>query len=165
MRGKEAAGINILAFSGSAVHTMDTKGRVFLPTAYRDALGEKFVLSLNNDLRALALYPTAEWEVMCKALLRIPPADRIGRQYMRYVIGYTFEDYALDGQGRLMIPQTLRNLFDLKDSTDIRFIGVGECLELWAADSYHGLEMTENKRADEMLDYVYNRYFRPSAND
>lgn len=157
--------MNMMAFSGNAVHTMDTKGRVFLPTAFREALGEKFVLSLNNDLRTMALYPVDEWESVCNALARIPPTDRIAKNYVRYLLGNTFTDCSLDGQGRLLIPQTLRNMFDLKESKDVRFIGVGECLELWAAENYHGLQMTENKLADDVLDYVYANYFRPSANE
>ena len=157
--------MNMLAFSGNALHTMDTKGRVFLPTAYREALGEKFVLSLNNDLRAMALYPIDEWKAKCDALSRIPDTDRKGKNYVRYFIGNSFVNSSLDGQGRLLIPQTLRSMFDLTESKDVRFIGVGECLELWAADQYHGLEMTENPLMDATLDYVYANYFRQSANE
>ena len=157
--------MNMLAFSGSALHTMDTKGRVFVPTAYREALGEKFVLWLNNDLRAMAVYPLDEWKANCAALARIPSTDRKGKNYVRYFFGNTFEDWSLDSQGRLLIPPTLREMFGLTEPKDVRFIGVGECLELWAADQYHGLQMSENPLADEALDYVYENYYRLSANE
>lgn len=157
--------MNMEAFSGSAVHTIDPKGRLFIPTNYREALGENFTLSLNNDLRTLALYPREEWKAKCEALARIPDTDRKGKNYVRYVLGNTYTLCSLDGQGRLLIPQTLRAMFDLKESKDVRFIGVGECLEIWNIENYHGLMMTENELADQTLDYVYENYFRPTANE
>ena len=45
------------SFTGSAVHTIDPKGRVFIPTNYREALGSDFTIALNNDLRTIAMYP------------------------------------------------------------------------------------------------------------
>ena len=157
--------MNMQAFSGSAEHTLDTKGRVFIPTNYRAALGERFTLSLNNDLRTLALYPKTEWAEMCEALSRIKPTDRKGKNYVRYVLGNTFTDCNLDAQGRLLIPQTLRTMFELAEGKDVRFIGVGECLEIWNIENYHGLQMTENELADQLLDYVYENYYRSSAKE
>lgn len=152
--------MNMDAFSGSAVHTIDPKGRVFVPTNYREALGENFTISLNNDLRTLALYPQATWKAMCETLARIPSVDRFAKNYVRYVLGNTYTDCNLDGQGRILVPQTMRAMFDLKESKDVRFIGVGECLEIWNVEKYHGLEMVPDEQADRVLDYIYERYFR-----
>lgn len=153
------------AFSGSAVHTLDPKGRVFMPTCYRKALGETFTISLNNDLRTIALYPNDVWREMCNNLARIPVVDRQAKNYVRYVLGNSFTECSLDGQGRVLVPQTLRNMFELTESKDVRFIGVGECLELWNAEKYRGLEMTPNEQADRVLDYIYERYFRNDINE
>ena len=65
------------SFTGSAVHTIDPKGRVFIPTNYREALGSDFTIALNNDLRTIAMYPREIWREKCEAYGRIPDADRV----------------------------------------------------------------------------------------
>lgn len=149
------------AFTGSAVHTIDPKGRVFIPTNYRDALGDNFTIALNNDLRTIALYPREIWREKCELLARIPDADRKGINYVRYVIGNAYTGCNLDGQGRILIPQSLRLDYGLTESADVRFIGIGQYLEMWSANRYKGLLMPEDNLADEVLDYVYQNYFRP----
>lgn len=151
------------SFTGSAVHTIDPKGRVFIPTNYREALGSDFTIALNNDLRTIAMYPRKIWREKCEAYGRIPDADRVGRNFVRYVMGNTYTGCNLDGQGRILIPQTLRAMFGLMEQKDIRFIGVGEYLELWNIEQYHGLTMTPNDEADRILDYIYDTYFKAPA--
>ncbi len=153
------------SFTGSAIHTIDPKGSVFVPINYRAALGNDFCIALNNDLRTIALYPKEIWREKCDSYGRIPDADRVGRHFVRYILGNTFTDCNLDGQGRILIPQTLRMMYDLNESKDIRFIGVGEYLELWNAEKYHGLIMTPDPDADKILDYVYDTYFRVSPKE
>ena len=63
------------SFTGSAVHTIDPKGRVFIPTNYREALGSDFTIALNNDLRTIAMYPREIWREKCEAYGRIPDAE------------------------------------------------------------------------------------------
>ena len=50
------------AFSGNYTHNIDPKGRVTIPAAYREALGEGFTIGLNNDFSAIALYPVEKWQ-------------------------------------------------------------------------------------------------------
>lgn len=155
--------LSMESFTGSAVHTIDPKGRVFIPTNYREALGGDFTIALNNDLRTIAMYPREIWREKCEAYGRIPDADRVGRNFVRYVMGNTYTGCNLDGQGRILIPQTLRAMFGLMEQKDIRFIGVGEYLELWNIEQYHGLTMTPNDEADRILDYIYDTYFKAPA--
>ena len=70
---------------------------------------------------------------------------------------------AVTWTGRILIPQTLRAMFGLMEQKDIRFIGVGEYLELWNIEQYHGLTMTPNDEADRILDYIYDTYFKAPA--
>ena len=53
-------------FSGNYAHTIDPKGRVTIPSAYREALGESFTIGLNNEFNAIALYPVQKWEDVYK---------------------------------------------------------------------------------------------------
>ena len=157
------------SFTGSAVHTIDPKGRVFIPTNYREALGSDFTIALNNDLRTIAMYPREIWREKCEAYGRISANSIEARvpfgdlDFVRYVMGNTYTGCNLDGQGRILIPQTLRAMFGLMEQKDIRFIGVGEYLELWNIEQYHGLTMTPNDEADRILDYIYDTYFKAPA--
>jgi len=160
---KEAIVMGMETFTGSVLHTIDPKGRIFIPANYREALGNSFTICLNNDLRTIALYPKERWDEKCRELRMIPDADRRGRNYVRYILKHAYTDMSLDSQGRILIPSDLRQDF-LKESKEGRFIGVGDYLELWNPDSYNGLEMEENELIDGTLDYIYQTYFRVKAN-
>lgn len=146
-------------FTGSALHTIDPKGRVFIPTTYREALGENFTIALNNDFRAIALYPKDMWSIKLQRFSCIPDADRRGMHVVRHFTGNAYTNCNLDSQGRILIPQELRTTFGLVDIKEIRFIGVGECLEIWNPSRYHGLMYEPNELIDSALDYVYETYF------
>ena len=62
-------------FTGSAKHTLDPKGRIFIPANYREALGENFTIGLNNDLRTIAFYPKERWDEKLTQLSVIPETD------------------------------------------------------------------------------------------
>ena len=53
-------------FSGNYAHNIDPKGRVTIPSAYREALGDTFTIGLNNEFNAIALYPVEKWEEIGK---------------------------------------------------------------------------------------------------
>ena len=55
-------------FSGNYAHNIDPKGRVTIPSAYREALGDTFTIGLNNEFNAIALYPVQKWEEIGKKL-------------------------------------------------------------------------------------------------
>ena len=59
-------------FSGNFLHTIDPKGRVTIPTAFRELLGENFTIGLNNEFNASALYPQEKWHEISDFLDRIP---------------------------------------------------------------------------------------------
>ena len=65
-------------FSGNYTHNIDPKGRVTIPAAYREALGDGFTIGLNNQFNAIALYPVEKWQQMSERLDRIPDSDARG---------------------------------------------------------------------------------------
>ena len=77
-------------FSGNYTHTIDPKGRVTIPSAYREALGEGFTIGLNNEFNAIALYPVEKWEEIGKRLERIPDSDARGMAYVRLIKAFSF---------------------------------------------------------------------------
>lgn len=147
-------------FSGNYAHTIDAKGRITIPAAYRAALGEKFTIGLNNECKAVALYPKAKWDRIGENIARIPETDAEGMRYVRSITGNSFDNNDLDAQGRVLIPPTIRTKTGLTKA--IRFVGVGTYLEVWDEDRYLAeSEATENN--SELLAYVNNTYFKPAA--
>ncbi len=92
-------------FSGYYTHNIDPKGRVTIPSAYREALGENFTIGLNNEFNAVALYPQEKWESIGEMLDRIPDSDQRGRAYVRLIKAFSFPGQKLDQQGRILLPQ------------------------------------------------------------
>ncbi|MEG2858993.1 MAG: division/cell wall cluster transcriptional repressor MraZ [Clostridia bacterium] len=149
----------LTAFSGNSTHTMDAKGRVTIPSAYREALGDNFTMGLNNELSAIALYPKARWQSIEEDLNKIPGTDARGMRYVRMINGNSFPDCELDGQGRVLVPPTLRMKVNL--DKNVRFVGIGQSLEIWDEVRY----VRENEAAEmasaDLLSYVNDMYYKP----
>ena len=144
-------------FTGNAKHALDPKGRVTIPNEFRELLGESFTLGMNNDFTAAALYPLESWKEVENELSRIPRTDRRAREYARLILGNSFTNCRMDGQGRVLIPQTLRD--DVKLSKDIRFVGAGDCLEIWDEETYLTRSGATKSNIVELEEYVLERYF------
>ena len=146
-----------LAFNGNASHTIDPKGRATIPVIFREALGEQFTMGLNSDLSALALYPSDQWQKIADDMERIPTIDARAMRYKRLILGFSFPGSVLDGQGRVLLPQTLRQKVGMDRS--IRFVGVGPYLEIWPEDCF--LSQTEDTEAErgDLLEYIKNQYY------
>ncbi|MBR2571468.1 MAG: division/cell wall cluster transcriptional repressor MraZ [Clostridia bacterium] len=146
-------------FSGNFTHNIDPKGRVTIPASFRSALGNRFTIGLNNDFTTLALYPEAYWHEIEENLKRIPQTDIRGMKYVRLVNGNSFPDCELDGQGRVLLPPTLRQHAKLE--RNVRFVGVGQYVEIWDEDRYLRENMETVEDPSDILNYVNDSYFKP----
>ena len=144
-------------FSGNYSHNIDPKGRVTIPSAYREALGENFTLGLNNQFNALALYPAEEWAKTSAQLNRIPVSDARGMAYVRLIKAFSYTDQKLDGQGRLLLPTTLRDKLGMDKA--ITFVGVGRFLEIWDTARFNEFCMASEMNFADLMDFVNDRYF------
>ncbi|MDO4568407.1 MAG: cell division/cell wall cluster transcriptional repressor MraZ [Clostridia bacterium] len=118
---------------GSFTHTVDKKGRVFLPAKWRGELGEIVILSqaLTDIRRGVAL------EVMSmdayvrrkQKLINVPDGNTSAVDLKRMVM-YTTSDCEVDGQGRILIPITLRELAKIEG--EVVMIGMYDSVELWS---------------------------------
>ena len=145
-------------FSGNFAHTIDPKGRVTIPSVYREALADGFTIGLNNQFVAIALYPTAVWEAKCEQLRRIPESDIKGTKYVRLITGNSFSGCELDGQGRILLPATLRQKAGLDKG--IRFVGMGQYLEIWDESRYVAECEQSEDNIDDLLNYVNGQYYQ-----
>ena len=156
--GNGVSAVRGVEFSGNFAHNIDPKGRVTIPAAYREALSGGFTIGLNNQFAAIALYPKAKWEEKCEQLSRIPESDIKGTRYVRLITGNSFSDCELDGQGRVLLPATLRQKAGLDKA--IRFVGMGQYLEIWDESRYVAENEQDEYNIDDLLDYVNGQYYQ-----
>lgn len=144
-------------FAGNFAHTIDPKGRVTIPAAFREALSGGFTIGLNNQFAAIALYPKDKWSEKCEQLNKIPESDIMGTRYVRLITGNSFSGCELDNQGRVLLPATLRAKVGMDKA--IRFVGMGGYLEIWDEERYlRESDLSENS-IDDLLNYVNGQYY------
>ncbi len=136
-------------FMGEYNHTIDAKGRIIVPSKFREALGEHFVVTLGLD-GCLFVYPNEEWERFVTGLKNLP-GNKEARQLQRYFMAGA-ADCEVDKQGRILIPNHLREQAGL--DKDIVFIGVLSKIEIWskerwASNSYENMDAI----ADHMSEF------------
>ena len=143
-------------FSGSFDHSLDGKGRVIIPSSFREALGEDFTITINPDKTAVAIYPKEMWDKQLERLSRIDPMDKLGARYERYLMSVSFSGNSMDAQGRVLIPMKLRNKIGL--TRDIVFVGLNSYIEVWDAEVYAKMEAETEESFEDLADYVYQKY-------
>lgn len=112
---------------GEYQHTLDAKGRLFIPAKLREQLGDSFVVTKGLD-GCLFLYPQKAWDELEQKIRQLPMSKSRGLQ--RFFLS-SAADVTVDRQGRIVIPTTLRSYANLE--RDVVVIGVGERAELWDA--------------------------------
>ncbi len=121
-------GINNLA--------LDAKGRMAMPSRYRDRLlegcGGRLVVTVDID-HCLLIYPLPEWEVIEAKLVELPALNKQARLLQRLLIGHATE-CEMDGQGRILLPTTLRDFAGL--TKKIVLIGQGKKFEIWDEETW-----------------------------
>jgi MraZ protein len=131
-------------FRGANKLTLDAKGRMVMPTRYRERLqelcGGKLVVTVDKD-QCLLIYPLPDWEEIERKLMRLPTLNPQARRLQRLMVGHA-TDLELDGHGRVLLPPKLREFAFL--TRDAVLIGQGSRFELWD-------EARWNERQDEWL--------------
>lgn len=128
-------------FMSEYKHTVDAKGRLIIPAKFREELGENFVLTRGLD-GCLFVFPQKEWEVFEMKLRQLPVTfNKEARQYVRFfTTGATVSQ--LDKQGRVLIPQTLKEFADLKKEAVIA--GSLNKLEIWSKERWDETNSFDN---------------------
>ena len=141
-----------IGFRGRFNHSVDAKGRVILPSKFREKLGEEFVMTVGLD-GCLFVYPNEEWEVFAEQLSNLPGTAE-GREFQRYFYENAVS-CEIDKQGRVLIPADLRAAAGL--TKDIVFIGMNKRIEIWSkerkAASSALTPQDINQVADRMAEY------------
>jgi MraZ protein len=119
-------------FMGEYNHTIDAKGRLIVPSRFREELGEEFVVTKGLD-GCLFVYPISEWKVFEGELRTLPMNNKDARKFSRFFLaGATMCE--LDKQGRILIPAVLREFAALEK--DVVFAGVSARVEIWSKERW-----------------------------
>ena len=130
-------------FIGEYQHTLDNKGRIIMPSKFREDLGSNFVITKGLD-SCLFVYPKSEWKIIQDKLKTLPLTNRDARAFVRFFFSGASE-LSLDKQGRVLIPSNLREHSKL--AKDAVVIGVATRLEIWSK------ELWDNYTDDDNLSY------------
>ena len=132
-----------MMFMGEYNHTVDTKGRLIIPTKFRDGLGEEFVVTKGLD-GCLFAFPQVEWQAFEEKLRTLPLNQKDVRRFVRFfVAGAT--PCEVDRQGRILVPATLREFAGLEK--DVVLAGMLNRVEIWSKARW-----TENNAVGDMDD-------------
>lgn len=121
-------------FRGVNALNLDIKGRLAIPTRYRDELVRAaqghVVITVNpvDQDHCLLLYPLPEWEEIERKLVKLPTLNAATRRLQRLLIGHATE-LELDGNGRILLPPPLREFATLDKA--VVLIGQGNKFEIW----------------------------------
>jgi MraZ protein len=128
---------------GEYNHTVDTKGRLIIPSKFRELLGEECSVTKGLD-GCLFVFPQNEWNAFEEKLRTLPLTQKGARQFTRFfVAGAT--PCELDKQGRILLPATLREFAGL--DKDVVLAGMLNRIEIWSKAKW-----TENNAYDDMDD-------------
>lgn len=128
-------------FFGEFEHNIDDKGRLIIPSKFRESLGNSFVITKGLD-GCLFVFSLSAWTDFEEKLKALPISDKDARIFTRFFFAGAAE-CALDKQGRISIPPMLRKYAALEKETKI--IGVSDRLEIWSKnnwETYNDLDAT-----------------------
>ena len=126
-------------FQGETAITIDDKGRLAIPTSYRDLVarecGNRLVLTYNPfEAGSLYLYPQPVWERVRDQVNKLPRTKQTSRSFQLKLVGAaTFVEP--DGSGRISIPASHRNATGIEKRAVL--LGMGEKFELWSEQAHH----------------------------
>ena len=113
-------------------HTVDAKGRLIIPSKFRETLGDEFVISKGMD-GCLYVYANEDWNAFEQKLTSLPLTNKAARQFARFFLAGA-ASVEVDKQGRILIPGNLREFAKL--DKDVVLVGVGSRIEIWSKTQY-----------------------------
>ena len=139
--------------TGSYFHIIDSKNRVSIPSALRQELGESFHVTVgfpNPDFKknCISIYPDKSWS---KVEERFDAMTRKGKIRMRPFFAHA-RRLDLDDQGRVLLPQHIREWADLKKNVAV--VGAGDNVEIWDAEVWEKIDALESSQ--ENIEALYD---------
>lgn len=115
-------------YMGEYNHTIDTKGRVIVPSKFREVLGEDFVITKGLD-KCLFAYDNNEFKIFEEQLKGLTITKKDARQFVRFFLAGA-ASVEVDKQGRVLVPSNLREYANIEK--EVVLVGVGSRIEIWS---------------------------------
>jgi MraZ protein len=139
-------------FQGETAITVDDKGRLAIPTAYREEVargGNRLVVTYNPyETGCLWLYPEAEWQRVRDHVVALPTAKRVHRNLQLKLVGAATV-VEPDGNGRILLPASHRGAAGLEKKAVL--LGMGSKFELWSEQA-HAAQIQSTIGEDDVSD-------------
>lgn len=135
-------------YTGEYNHTVDSKGRLILPSKLREALGDEFVVTKGVD-GCLFVYDKTEWSEFEEKLNALSITNRESRKVLRFFLSGAVS-VEVDKQGRFLIPTNLREYAGVEK--DVVLAGCGRNIEIWDKQRYEDSKIDAD--IGEMMDYL-----------
>ena len=133
-------------FLGRFDNKLDDKGRLSMPAKFRARLAEGFVVTRGFE-QCLTIFPMPEWQRLAEALARFPVTDQKARA-LRRVLFAQAADTELDKQGRMLIPEYLREAAGL--NAEVIVAGMDGYIEIWDKSRWQEMEQQNEENATEI---------------
>ncbi len=130
-------------FMGEYNHTIDAKGRLIIPSKFREVLGDEFVVTKGLD-GCLFVYDNHEWAAFEEKLRTLPLMNKDSRKFVRFFLAGA-ASVEVDKQGRILVPAVLREFAEL--DKDVVLVGVASRIEIWSKQRWE-----EASEYDDMED-------------
>lgn len=135
-------------FMGEYSHNIDAKGRMIVPSKFREQLGDEFVVTKGLD-GCLFVYPNEEWQNIEEKFRNVPLTSKDARKFSRFFFaGATTCE--VDKQGRILLPANLREYAGI--DKEVVSVGVFSRVEIWSKERY--LENNDFDDMDEIAEHM-----------
>jgi len=135
-------------FIGEFTHNLDVKGRIAIPVKFRDKVSGGAIITRGLD-HCLFVFTNKEWETLAQKLIALPMAQANSRAFSRLMLAGAM-DVELDKQGRILIPDYLREYAGLKK--EIVVAGIYNRMEIWDKDKWNEYKTKTESESDEIAE-------------
>ena len=146
----EKWGINV--FIGEYHHTIDEKGRITIPSKFRDGLGDSFIVTRGIE-NCLFVYSLNNWNEICDKLNLLPFTKKDARNFIRFFMSGA-ATVELDKQGRINILSPLISYAGRQK--DCVIIGTGDRLEIWSLDAWNEFFNSTKDNMSDIAENIFN---------
>jgi len=142
-------------FLGEYQHSLDNKGRIIIPSRFREELGPRFIATKGLD-QCIFLYPLEEWKVIEQRIHSLPFTRADVRAFVRLFFSGAAE-LEIDKQGRSVLPANLRNYAFIEK--ELVIIGAGSRVEVWSAEKWEEYQSMAASRFEEIAEKLVDLGF------
>jgi len=136
-------------FQGGSYYAVDDKGRIVIPMRFRSMLGERFYITRGFG-GCLFVFTADRWQQMGEKFEDGALFDARKIRLQRFLYAHAAE-VSPDSQGRIAIPQELREWARIEPNSEVLIAGCGKWVEIWSREVYDKLMRAEQEKGDELM--------------